>query len=85
MDDDEKETVADIVKNETARQAIILIFSIASSVAMVWVMRSVSSPDAFRTVKMKAALRAKRFAIRQADWWQARADDCATLYNRERY
>jgi hypothetical protein len=33
---------------------------------------------------MRLALKAKRIAEQQAEWWQSRASDAATMYNRER-
>jgi hypothetical protein len=84
-EDFERETVSDVLKNESVRQAVILAFSVAGSVAMVWVMRSVSGPDSLRSLKMKGALAAKKFADSRVEWWQARAHHFATVYNRERY
>ena len=80
MDEEVKETA----KRETARQAVILIFSVVGSVAMVYLARKTSDPDLFRTVKMAGALKVKRVAQRQVDWWQDVADRAATVYQRER-
>jgi hypothetical protein len=80
-----RETVADVIKVETSRQTIILLFSVAGSVAAVLVMRAISGPDVIRTLKMRWALRAKRLAEKQVEWWERKRDAAATAYNRERY
>lgn len=78
------ETLADVAKKETARQTVILAFSVVGALAMMYVMRKANEPDAFRTFKMGSALKVKRFAQKRADWWQDVADKAATAYQRER-
>ena len=72
------------VKEETKRQLVILGFSIVGTVITVYIVYQLSRPDAFKTLKMRLALTAKRLAQSQVDWWQKRADDAATLYNQEK-
>jgi hypothetical protein len=79
-----EETVSDVTKKETARQTVILVFSLAGTVAMVWVMQKVSNPDSFRTAKMYGALTVKRFAESRSQWWADKAAWAATIYNSER-
>lgn len=79
-----KTVVADVAKEETTRQAIILAFSLAGTVAIVYVMRMIEQPDYARIVKMSSALAVKRFAGKNVDFWQSVSDKAATVYNRER-
>lgn len=72
------------VKDEAARQTIILVFSLAGTIATCYVLYMFAQPDAFKTLKMRAALALKHLAQRQTDWWQTVADNAATAYQRER-
>lgn len=83
MDGDE--TVVDVAKKETTRQTVILVFSLAGTVAMVWIMRAASNPDLVRTLKMGVALRVKRVARQQELWWRDLGDRAGSMYNRERW
>lgn len=74
----------EVAKQEATRQAVILIFSIASVAATVWIMQSLSDPDVFRTVRMGVALWIKRAAQKEADRFQTLADKAATAYNRDK-
>lgn len=81
MDDD---TVNDIAKKETARQAIILTFSLAGTIGTLWLVQALSEPDVWRTYKMRSALGLKRFAGWNVDFWQNISDKAATAYNKEK-
>jgi hypothetical protein len=72
------------VQDETKRQVIILVFSAIGTVVTISLVYYFSSPDSFKTLKMKAALKLKRLAQKQVDTWQSIADQAATLYNREK-
>lgn len=76
--------VTNIVKEETAKQAVILAFSIIAVAATAWVMQELSDPDVFKTVRMKLALEAKHYFQDRADRFQKMADDAATAYNKEK-
>ena len=76
----EENTVRDVVKNESARQTVILGFTLV----LVGIMYVIQNDDERRRMKMAAALVTKRFAQRQADWWQLVADRAATIYNGEK-
>ncbi len=76
--------VAETAKEETTRQTIILAFSVAGAVALVFVARTLDNPDFGRSMKMGGALALKRFAAGQVDWWQSIADKAGTVYNREK-
>lgn len=78
------ESVPDVAKRETVRQAVILVFSLAGAIGTLYVVQRFSEPDAFRTVKMELALKVKRMAQKRADWWQNLADKAASTYNREK-
>lgn len=73
-----------IVKDETKRQTVILIFSAIGTVVTIYLVYYFTKPDAFKLLKMKLALETKRWATKQVDWWQHIADEAATIYNRER-
>lgn len=83
-DDDKPETIAEIAARESTRQTVILIFGLLGTAGTVIVMRYLSGPDAIRVLKMNAALKFKRYAQRQVDFWQLLADKAATIYQRER-
>ncbi len=72
------------VKEETQRQVVILVFSLVGTVITVYIVYQMSRPDAFKTLKMRVALTAKRVAQSQVDWWQKQADNAATAYNKEK-
>lgn len=78
------ETVPEIIKTETTRQAVIFVFSVAGIVATVWLMQELSDPDSLKTFKMRTALKVKRFAEKKVVYWQKVADDAATFYNQEK-
>jgi hypothetical protein len=88
MDEDEEYpvtvTMVDVAKTETTRQFIILIFSVAGTVAAIYVQRKLSDPDVFSTYKMWFAWRAKRWADRQADRFTRLATHMANVYNGEK-
>lgn len=78
------ERARDVARTETTRQLIILVFSVAGAVASVAAVRHFSDPDLGRYYKMLFALRVKRFADRQSDFWDRLAIRAATLYNAEK-
>jgi len=73
--------IADVVKKESARQTVILVFTLVGIVATAAVL---NSHDEWRTIKMATALGAKRICQHEADRWQTWADHAATRYNREK-
>lgn len=77
----EPETVRDIAEKETARQAIIFLFTIAGTIGTMWAVHKFSDPDSFMFAKKRTALSVKRFAQRRVDWWQRIADKAATVYH----
>lgn len=80
----EPETVTDVAKRESTKQSVILVFSLAGTLGTLYIIQRFSEPDSFRTLKMLLALKAKRIAQAQADWWQDKADKAASAYNREK-
>ena len=72
------------VGDETKRQVVILLFGAVGTIVTVGLVYKFSNPDAMKTLKMRAALWAKRTAQSQADKWQEYADMAATMYNREK-
>lgn len=81
---DEPTKTTDVVREETARQAVILLFSVAGAVITVAAMRSVSNPDGWKTTKMATARAVESYAMRQAAWWAGLADRASRWYERER-
>lgn len=73
--------VSDVVKEESARQTVVLVFTLVGLVATTAVLASVSD---WRTMKMASALVAKRVCQHEAERWQRWADNAATLYNKEK-
>lgn len=80
----ERETVGDIVKNESTRQAVILVFSVAGAIATVAAMRGMQNPDLMSYYRMWWALKTKRFADRQVDFWGGVSAQAANRYNSEK-
>lgn len=76
----EDESVKDVVRKESAKQAVILGFTLA----LVGIMYVVQNDDSRKRLKMTTALATKRFAQKQADLWQLIADRAATVYNGEK-
>lgn len=74
----------DAAKVEAARQAVILGFLVVSTIVAVVLERDARDPDSGRTARMWFYLECKRFARKQADWWERVADKMATNYNREK-
>lgn len=73
--------VSNVVKEETAKQTIILVFTVLTVIATTAAIHSVAD---WRTVKMTSALVAKRICQHEVDRWQRWADNAATAYNREK-
>lgn len=82
--DQQHEDVATVLKTETARQFIILVFGIVGAVASVAVVRHVSNPDVASYYRMYLALWVKRYAERRVVFWERLADRAATAYNGEK-
>lgn len=80
----ERKSVTDIVKTESTRQTVILLFSVVGAVASVAAVRHFSDPVLSKYYKMLFALKLKRFADRQADFWDGIAGRAAQLYNTEK-
>lgn len=80
----ERETVGSIVKDETTRQTVIFVFSVIGGVAVVWAMRAASTPDLWRTFKMRKALFVKRAADAVVEKCQTISANAATAYNQEK-
>lgn len=78
------ESALEVAKKETARQAVILAFSVMGTISIILVSKYLREPDSMRVIKMGSALALKRLAQRQAEWWENIAEQAATIYNRER-
>jgi hypothetical protein len=74
------ENPADIAANEAARQAVILVFSIAGILVMVAAQRAAADPDFYRGLRMRAAKTAERVSARLAAWAWRRAERARRAY-----
>ena len=77
-------TVAEVAKTEVTRQVIALVFSVAATIATVWVAQKMQEPDFRSTLKMGTALMVKRWADRQAARFARLATHMANVYNGEK-
>lgn len=80
----ERQSVPSIVKEESAKQAVILAFSLAGAVLSVIAVRQLSEPDQAKYLRMYWALKVKRFADSQVGFWQTVSGKAATKYNEEK-
>jgi len=80
----EPNPVSEVVKEETAKQTVILIFSIIGVIVAGIMIREIDKPDQYKTFKMASALKLKRMARRQQEWWERVGDKAATVYNNEK-
>lgn len=72
------------VTREVKRQTVILIFGTVGTLIAAYIMYLQFDPTARKTLRMSAALKVKRFASAQVDWWQNIADQAANIYNQEK-
>lgn len=61
-----------------------LFFAVALTVITVKLQRVATSPDFFRTIKMKGALGVKNMALTQKKIWQGVEDMATTFYDIQR-
>ena len=76
--------VGDVAKVEITRQLIVLVFSIAGTVATIYVARKLQDRDTMSLLKMWSALRVKQWADKQADRFGRLALYMGTVYNGEK-
>jgi hypothetical protein len=70
-------------REEAARQGAWLAVMLVAVPLLIWVERKASDPDAWRTVKMRAAKTAERFCAQTAGEWWALAERARLAYERE--
>lgn len=80
----DRETPGQAAAAESARQAVALVFMLASVPLFVWVQRKLGDPDIWRTERMRAARAAGIRFDRAAAWCLRQADRCNAAYERER-
>jgi hypothetical protein len=73
-----------VVKDETARQAVILIFGVVSVLVYVWANRVAAAPDFARSQRMQATKQAEKAWARLAAWAWARAEQARVAYEKDR-
>lgn len=71
-------------REEAAKTGVYLAMMAAAVPVLIWLERVSSSPDAWRLVKMRAALSAEAFCMRSAMGWARWADRARALYESER-
>lgn len=76
-------TTADSARDEAARQAVILAFSVVGVLIMVAAQRAAGDPDFYRTIRMKASKAAERLAAKAAARAWAAAERARRAYERE--
>lgn len=76
--------MTETAKDEAVKQAVILVFSVVSVVALVMVERATTDPDFARTAKMKAAHAGKQWCNKAALRLLTLADKAESLYESER-
>jgi hypothetical protein len=72
-----------VVKDETARQAVILAFGVASVLVYVWAQRWAADPDLARSGRMRATKQAERVWARLAGWAWRRAEAARRAYEKD--
>ena len=80
----EEAAASAVVRDEAARQAVILAFGVLSVVLMVWVQRHAADPDWFRSQRMRSAKVSERLLARLAGWSWQRAERARLAYESER-
>lgn len=78
------EGVGSVVRVESARQTVILVFGLVGSIMTVYIVRKLNDPDALSTFKMWGALTVKRWADRQSARFARLATHMANVYNGEK-
>lgn len=76
------DTTGKIVRDESAKQAVILVFSLAGTIATIIIVRYLHDESRLHLAKMQLALWVKRYAQHKSEQWQAIADKAATEFNR---
>ena len=73
-------SIPDVVKSETTRQTIELLFGIATII----IFRKLNDPDTLKLAKMWTALTVKRWSDRQAERFTRLSSTMANVYNGEK-
>lgn len=73
-----------VVKDETARQVVVLLFGVASVLLYVWAQRWAADPDVVKTSRMQAMKKTERAYARAAAWCWRRAEQSRLAYERDR-
>jgi hypothetical protein len=82
MTEPTRPTPGDIVKEETAKQTVILVFTVVGTIIGAYATYLTLDRTAARAARMRATLVVKRVAQAVADKVQSVADAAATEYNR---
>lgn len=77
-------TVATVAKVEVTRQVIVLAFSIAGTVATIYIARKLQDPDYMSMAKMASALAVKRWSDKQVERFTRLSAKMANVYNGEK-
>ena len=75
---------AGAAREEAAKTGVYLVMMAAAVPVLIWLERVSSSPDAWRMVKMRAALAAEGFCMDAARNWARWADKARAVYEAAR-
>lgn len=76
--------VATVAKVEVTRQVIVLAFSLAGTVATIYVAKKLRDPDYMSMAKMASALAVKRWSDKQVERFTRLSAHMANVYNGEK-
>lgn len=80
----ESPSTGDVVRNETARQVVLLVFGVLGTVVTIYVRNQMDDKDRLRYWKMLIAWHGKHWADRQADRLDRLALWFGNVYNGEK-
>lgn len=80
----EQPRVSQVIKTESARQTVILVFGVAGTVASVWLTLKLRDHDSMSYYKMKTAWHVKHWADRWSDRFARLALYAGNVYNGEK-
>ena len=81
---DSQPTVSDVVKRESARQTVALVFGLAGTLATYYLVKVIRDDDKQRYYKMWLAWHGKHWADKQADRFTRLASWLGDIYNGEK-
>lgn len=71
------------VKDEIGKQTVIFLFGVAGTLVTFWISELMTDADQIREFKMRTALRVKRIAGWQLEFWEGVSAKAANYYHKE--